>query len=162
MKKLLLVTAALCVCTTGANACAELHASNNHKVCYSRVYDKAHLAKHPEQTVSGMRMSILSGTFEFTLDVQFRGDKDKWAFNAVGVCDDLGPGFNCGVMADGCEPWKGGNNFYVTFNKNQTTLYLYPKEIPLEIDSDKQTRIFTKGKDDNVFRLEETACWKIP
>jgi hypothetical protein len=74
MKKLLLTTVAFCVFATGANACGGVSIP---KACYSRVYDAAHLAKHPDQTVSAMRFSE-SDTFDFELDIQFRGDKDKW------------------------------------------------------------------------------------
>ena len=153
MKKLLMTAAACCIVLNGANACG---GTRTPKFCYSRVYDAAHLAKHPEQTVSGMRMSLPSDAFDFDLDIQFRGDKDKWAWNVSGVCDDFGPGLSCGVILDGCEPWQGGNHFYITYNKNQTSLYLYPKKIPLEIVRDNlvdnKTRIFTEGQDDKVFR----------
>jgi hypothetical protein len=41
MKKLLLATAAFCFLATGANACG---GTTTPKICYSRVYDAAHLA----------------------------------------------------------------------------------------------------------------------
>jgi hypothetical protein len=162
MKKLLLATAACCIVLNGANACG---GTAMPKACYSRVYDAAHLAKHPEQTVSAIRMAP-SDAFDFDLDIQFRGDKDKWAWKVSGVCDDFGPGLTCGVILDGCEPWGGAiNHFYITYDKNRTSLYLYPKKIPLEIISDKlsddsKIRFFTEGKDDKVFRLDKTACWQ--
>jgi hypothetical protein len=94
MKKLLLATAACCIGLNGANACGGVSIP---KACYSRVYDAAHLAKHPDQTVSAMRFSD-SDTFDFDLDIQFRGDKDKWAWKLTGVCNDFGPGMMCGGL----------------------------------------------------------------
>jgi hypothetical protein len=113
-----------------------------------------------------MRMSLPSDSFDFDLSIQFRGDKDKWAWNVSGICNDFGPGMICGVILDGCEPSGDGKHFYITYNKNRTSLYLYPKQIPIEIVSDKlgdnKTRILTEGKDDKIFRLDKTACWKAP
>jgi len=161
MKKLLLAKAAFCCLATSANACG---GTTTPKLCYSRVYDAAHLAKHPEQTISGMRMSLPSDSFDFDLSIQFRGDKDKWAWNVSGICNDFGPGMICGVILDGCEPSGDGKHFYITYDKNRTSLYLYPKQIPLEIVSDKlgdnKNRILTEGKDDKIFRLDKTVCWK--
>ena len=54
MKKLLLATAALCVFSTGSNACG----MTTPRVCYLRIYDNTHLGKHPNQTVSAMRIAL--------------------------------------------------------------------------------------------------------
>ena len=127
MKKLL--GAAMClVFSTGANACGSPTAN---KGCYSRTYDLTHLTKHPYQIVMGMRIVLSPEPYEFELDVQFRDDdKDKWVWGSSGICDQYGPGMNCGVIEDGCEPMGDGQHFYIT--KNQKALYLYPKKIQLE------------------------------
>jgi hypothetical protein len=159
MKKLLFATVACCLFATGANACGGVEIP---KACYSRVYDVAHLAKHPDQTVSAMRFSD-SDTFDFDIGVQFRGS-DKW-WDATGICNDFGPGMICGVILDGCEPTGNGRHFYITYNKNRTSLYLYPKNIILDTTLDEATersaeRILTEGKDDKVFKLDKTVCQK--
>jgi hypothetical protein len=164
MKKLLLATAAFCVFSTGSNACG----TTIPRVCYSRIYDNAHLGKHPDQTVSAMRIAlsgsiIAEGLSDFDLSVQFREEHDKWQW-ATGTCYRFGPGMTCVEILDGCDTSES-NHFYITQNPN--TLYLYPSRINLHrgdskeemIRSDK--RILNEGKDDKIFRLDKTACWKL-
>jgi hypothetical protein len=110
-------------------------------------------------------LSPLEPLYDFDLDVQFREDKDKWSWNAWGICEDYGPGLNCGIIKDGCEPTGNGRHFYIT--KNQKALYLYPNKIEFEKAikaGDKNIeingRILTENKDDKIFRLEKTVCWK--
>jgi hypothetical protein len=107
MKKLLLATAALCVFSTGVNACGGIP-----RVCYSRIYDSTHLAKHPDQTVSAMRIAlsdsdIAEGVSDFDLSVQFRGDHDKWqwawcVFSGNGAWTDM-----CVVLEPTSEQGSG-------------------------------------------------------
>jgi hypothetical protein len=169
MKKLLLATAALCVFSTGVNACGGVP-----RFCYSRIYDSTHLAKHPDQAVSAMRIAlsdsdIAEGLSDFDLSVQFRGDHDKWQWATTGTCYRFGPGMTCVEILDGCDTSES-NHFYVTQNPNM--LYLYPSKINLhrgdltEISANKEERIasneriLNEGKDDKIFRLDKTACWK--
>jgi hypothetical protein len=162
MKELLLATATCLAFVGMANACGGTTTTN--RVCYSRSYDLTHLAKHPYQGVAAMRIALspLEPPYDFDLDVQFREDKDKWSWNVSGICQDYGPGFNCGIINDGCEPIGDGRHFYIT--KNQKAVYLYPREIQLngetKVGKWGDERVLTKGKDDKVFRLDKTVCWK--
>jgi hypothetical protein len=168
MKKLLLAIGGFCLFSTGANACGEIP-----RLCYSRIYDSTHLAKHPDQTVSAMRIALSGSDIaegsDFNLSVQFRGDHDRWQWATTGFCYRLGPGMTCVEILDGCDTTES-NHFYITQNPN--TLYLYPSKINLhrgdltKISVDKQDRtasderLLNEGKDDKTFRLDKAACWK--
>jgi hypothetical protein len=171
MKELLLATATCLAFAGMANACGT---TTTNRVCYLRTYDRAHLAKHSDQTVSAMRISLsdsdlATGLYDFDLSVQFRGDNDKWQWATRGVCYRFGPGMTCVEILDGCDTSES-NHFYITQNPN--TLYLYPSKINLHrgdltkisgikeerIPSDE--RILDEGKDDKIFRLDKAACWK--
>jgi hypothetical protein len=132
-------------------------------VCYSRIYDNTHLGKHPDQTVSAMRIALsgAEGLSHFDLSVQFRGDNDKWQWRTYGACLRFGPGMTCVEILDGCDTSES-NHFYIAQSPN--TLSLYPNRINLHrgdwrVSSDK--RILNEGKDDKIFRLDKTACWKL-
>jgi len=162
MKKLLLITTAFCAFSWHAYACGGPSTTNG--ICYLRNYDLTHLAKHPYQSVIAIRIALspeLAEFAEFALDVQFRDDKDKWSWEASGICDHFGPGMGCSVIVDGCEPSRRtgtDKHFYIT--KNQNSLSLYPNKIELGKEKSDDQTILTEGKDDKVFRLNKTACWK--
>jgi hypothetical protein len=105
-----------------------------------------------------MRIALSQPPYDFDLDVQFREDKHKWSWNAWGICEDYGPGLNCGIIKDGCETTGDGRHFYIT--KNQKALYLYPNKIELERKDFNGGRVLTESKDDKIFRLDKTVCWK--
>jgi hypothetical protein len=161
MKELLLATATCLAFVGMANACG---GTTTPKACYARTYDRTHLAKHPYQSVAAMRIALSPSEppYDFDLDVQFREDKDEWSWNAWGICQDYGPGLNCGIIKDGCEPTGDGRHFYIT--KNQKALYLYPNEIQLEgakkVGKWGDQKVLTEGNDDKIFRLDKTVCWK--
>jgi hypothetical protein len=145
MKELLLATAALCVFSTGSNACG----MTIPRVCYSRIYHNTHLGKHPDQTVSAMRIAlsgsiIADGLSDFDLSVQFRGDNDKWQWRTYGTCIPFGPGMSCVEILDGCDT-KESNHFYIAQNPN--TLDLYPSAIPLHKGRFNQNQRKQGGKD---------------
>jgi hypothetical protein len=52
MKKLLLTGIAALFLATGA-----AHTETNVRGCFARVYDRAHLAKHPDQLVTAVKLN---------------------------------------------------------------------------------------------------------
>jgi hypothetical protein len=155
MKKILLATAVCLAFAAVANAC---ETTTTTRICYSRVYDRAHLAKHPEQTITAMRISLspVREGYAFFLGIRFRGDKDDWSWKTEGECSRFGPGMTCTSLGNDCAT-KEENEFFIT-NKNLKSVYLYPRHI--ELGDMKTSRVFTKGKDDDIFRLDKTGCWK--
>jgi hypothetical protein len=73
--------------------------------CFVRVYDRAHLARHPDQTVTAMRLRIkrpdreTSLKYDFALSVRVRGRDDSR--RAGGSCREEEPGLHCFVECDG-------------------------------------------------------------
>jgi hypothetical protein len=167
MKELLLATAT-CVAFAGmANACGT---TTTDRVCYLRTYDRAHLAQHPNQSVAAIWVSLsplAQDRYFFDLDVQFRDDYDNWAWiTEGGICVRYGPGMNCATFSGGCDVLvETKSNFYLN-HKNSKTIYLYPREIELfngengRIIRGGDKRILKGGKDDEIFRLDKTVCWK--
>jgi len=167
MKELLLATATCLAFAGMANACG----TATTRICYLRNYDRAHLAKHPNQSVAAMRISLSPNgqdSYTFDLDVQFREDKDNWSWATEGgICVRYGPGMNCATLHGGCDVQVEKNsNFYMN-DKNPKTLDLYPREIELNESKNGRflregnSRILTGGKDDKIFRLDKTVCWKV-
>jgi len=176
MKKLLLATAGCLAFAGVANACGEMTSKS---ICYLRNYDRAHLAKHPDQFVSAMRISLSPAAenyLYFELGVQFREDKirvdndknkDKWEiWTADGLCSPYGPGFTCTQILDGCDISEEKLFLYI-HRKTSEMIYLHPRRIELYNGgaatgkNNEISRIFLpQGKDDDIFRLDKTVCWK--
>jgi hypothetical protein len=76
------------------------------KGCYDRVYDAAHLARHKAQRVTAIRLQYGFETGADTPDaainrlwVKFRSVKP--AHEAVVVCEERAPPWECGIEGDG-------------------------------------------------------------
>jgi hypothetical protein len=108
---------------------------------------------------TAMRISLDDNFFD--LGVRFREDKDNWWTNRGGVCERYGPGMTCTALEDGCDVLEQKNHFYIN-HKNSKTIYLYPRRIDLYNWPMKNHSILTGGKDDEIFRLDKTVCWKPP
>lgn len=80
-------------------------ASENVKGCYIRDYDNAHLARHPNQLVTNVRLLIKdargdsNNPYHFFLQVRMRGSSK--ALITAGFCEWKGPGLHCMVECDG-------------------------------------------------------------
>jgi hypothetical protein len=173
MRELLLATATCLAFAGMANACGPTIP----RVCYLRTYERAHLAKHPNQFVSAMRVSLSPAAENyqyFELGVQFREDKirvdndknkDKWEiWTADGLCSPYGPGLTCTQILDGCDIGEEKLHFYI-HRKTSETIYLHPRRIELYNGAatgknNEISRIFLPQKDDDIFRLDKTVCWK--
>jgi hypothetical protein len=158
MKKLLLATASCLAFLGMANAC---ETTTMTRICYLRNYDSAHLAQHPDQSVTAMRISLSPlglPYYSFRLSVGFRGDKDKWSRGNEGVCERFGPGMTCSTLRGGCDILPTYNDFYI--EDKTKSIYLYPKHIIFNWGNNDE-RTLTKGKDDEVLRLDTTVCWKV-
>jgi hypothetical protein len=118
MKKLFLTGIAALFLATGA-----VHAETNVLGCFVRVYDKAHLAKHPDQIVTAVKLHITkpppdlagNGFYLFRLKVKVRG-KDK-TLHTGGGCTEGASGLGCSVDCDG-----GG--IHVTPHSDYAMMYL--------------------------------------
>ena len=118
MRRLLTMTLAFCTAATAALADKPMtrHFGGMNS-CYERVYSEAHLAKHPQQKVTYMRLDhfpFFSGPFDnngqpviypnardivVNLTVHMRGMDVE--LGATGFCWPEGTGMACGLECDG-------------------------------------------------------------
>src|SRR5262249_32974405 len=103
MRTIAVIAAALFL-ATGA-----VHAETNVRGCFVRVYNNAHLAKHPDQLVTRVKLHVFKpnpgyasrdARFHwFTLKVKVRG-KDE-TLRTGGGCNEEASGLRCWVDCDG-------------------------------------------------------------
>jgi hypothetical protein len=144
MCKLILIMAAALLLPTGA-----AHTETNALGCFARVYDKAHLEKHPDQLVTAVKLHIRKWkdekSFEFALKVKIRGRNET--LHTGGLCHKGESGLSCSVECDG-----GGIN--VVPRGDHAMMYVERIRMAT-CDSDyvDSGEDLSGGKDDRIFRL---------
>jgi hypothetical protein len=145
VKKLLLTGIAALFLATGA-----AHTETNALGCFARAYGKAHLAEHPDQLVTAVKLHIIKwkedeAYFEFALKVKVRGRNET--LHTGGLCRGGASGLSCSVDCDG-----GGLN--VVPRGDHAMMYLERIRMAT-CDSDyvDSGEDLSGGKDDRVFRL---------
>jgi len=130
----------------------------NH-VCFSRVYDAAHLARHPRQDVTDMALlARLEGVepsyYSLTLGLRLRGSKELHTARAdcrsQGVHGDAA--ILCAVTCDAGRvdiTLKDNGSVYLTFPNNAAIW------TPSEAD-DPKAKGPKLGADDLIFRLDRS------
>ena len=132
-------------------------------VCFSRVYDAAHLAQHPQQNVRTMLLLVRGNveenepSYELRVSVTFRRSGSH--FDSAGSCgfihdaDKGGTGIaHCGVDCD-------GGQIDVSIKDEKSVLLSIPEGARFwragsDNDTDQRKRF---GADDKVFHLDKTA-----
>ena len=162
MKTHILITsiAALFLATGAA------HTETNALGCFARAYGKAHLAEHPDQLVTAVKLHIIKwkedeAYFEFALKVKVRGRNET--LHTGGLCRGGASGLSCSVDCDG-----GGIN--VVPRGDHAMMYLERiRMATCDTDYVDSGEDLSGGKDDRVFRLNrvdarecaETSAEKI-
>jgi len=132
--------------------------------CFARVYDRAHLARHPDQIVMDVKLHIVKPHDYFALRMRVRGRNE--ALSTTGYCympePPEPPGVNCIVECD-------GGSFRVVPHANHAMMYLdWIRIFPVSTrdqdliavcagDLPKGSKEVSGGKDDRVFRLSRVA-----
>jgi hypothetical protein len=142
-----------------------LAAKGKTRACFVRHYDAAHLARHPKQTVSAMRIMIeaemvpedQAANYSFRMGVKFRDRKDN--YDSGGDCghpsayeesaDKLHLG--CGVDCDG-----GGLSVELT-NSDKSVLVRLGNLAIWNSDKPDAERDSFGGGDDQLFRLDRVG-----
>jgi hypothetical protein len=149
-------------------------------VCYTRAYDKAHLDKHPEQTTTEIRVSLVADERDgggAVIRVMLKSRQDTSYI--AGTCDwaekanlDVngnpiieafkGPsGLNCWALtsADGSSAEEGGN-FFVDLKDGKTVNLYLPEYIAAwpSFDRSDNAAFLELGAEDQVFRLDKAAA----
>jgi hypothetical protein len=131
--------------------------------CFVRVYDSAHLAKHPLQKVKAMKLLVTGEkgddfpvlAYSFRLGLSFRNRKGN--FDSSGSCGSAGitesPAhktmLGCGVDCDG-----GGISVEMTPDNKATLVRLERIRIWQNSKPDDEGLDLSGGADDKIFRLD--------
>jgi hypothetical protein len=136
-------------------------AAENPLGCFVRNYDRAHLASHPHQRVTNVRLLIKPAprgqphAYEFSLQMKVRGNNQT--LSTEGQCDKRGAGLECMVECDG-----GGVN--VSPRPGHVMMSLERIRMATCGNAEDENAIEIEGgKDDRVFRIDrvnEAACRK--
>jgi hypothetical protein len=145
---------------------AEPEAKGNTYACFVRRYDADHLARHPHQKVTSMKVLVTSEWFEenkalerhFRLGVTFRNKRG--AFDSSGSCGHFHPEeapaetrLGCGVDCDG-----GGLNIAMGKDDKSVLVRLERVRIWQNDRPDPEAgNELVAGKDDAIFRLDRAS-----
>ena len=155
MKKTIVIAAALATLTTTALA------DDLALGCFIRAYDKAHLARHPDQLVTAVKLRIkrpppdTGAQYWFDFEARVRGRNDS--LHTSGICNEKAAGLHCFVECDG-----GGVD--VVNRGDHVMMYLERIRVAAcgeELKDDGGGEELRRGKDDRVFRLDRVnarAC----
>jgi hypothetical protein len=121
--------------------------------CFVRIYDRTHLAEHPDQIVRVVKLSITKAAghhydYNFSLQMQLRG-RNK-ILETAGGCHSERAGIKCSVECD-------GGSVYVVPHAGHAMMFLDRIRMAecgksfIEGGED-----VTGGKDDREFRLDRT------
>ena len=126
--------------------------------CFTRTYDRAHLARHPDQLIKEVQLNIHkpppdidTGKFYWFV-AQFRVRGKNKPLRTGGICNEKASGLHCFVECDG-----GGVD--VVPRARDATMQL--DRISGPACNEDSARELTGGKDDRVFRLDrvnDAAC----
>jgi hypothetical protein len=123
--------------------------------CFTRTYDRAHLAQHPDQVVTAVMLRIYrpppGNADKYWFLAQFRLRGKDGTLRTNGICSEKASGLRCLVECDG-----GGVD--VVPRARDATINLDRISGPACEDSAQE---LTGGKDDRVFRLDrvnDAAC----
>jgi hypothetical protein len=124
--------------------------SNGVRGCFARVYDKTHLAQHPDQIVTVIILKIYRGPSDSTSDwfsirIQKRGEVK--ALHNEGYCETDGVGAKCYIECDG-----GG--FRIVPHSDSSVLMRLGIQPPFGpngevVKQDERIRMAPCGQDDN-------------
>ena len=146
MTNLFLISATLVVLTGVA------HAST--AGCFARSYDRAHLAKHPDQTVTAVKlqlMNINNTRHDFKLTFNVRGSNKTLRSEGLCLPDPRG-GMKCIVECDG-----GG--VQLVHRANDVMMHLDWIRVTSSCDENpvEDGQTLSGGKDDRDFRLDRVS-----
>jgi len=133
--------------------------------CFVRRYDSDHLARHPLQKVSGMKLLVMAeyppeehtSALSFRLGLKYRtrkGDFDSSGYCGHTVAEDAGNDLRLGCGVD-CD----GGGIGVALSKDDGSAVIRLERIRIRphskpgVESDDE---LVAGDDDKVFRLDRT------
>ena len=127
--------------------------------CFTRTYDSAHLAQHPDQLITAVKLRIYmpppdpeyapssANVYWFTAKFRLRGRSKT--MHAGGVCRGEASDLHCVVECDG-----GGVDLVIRNDRATMRLDRIRVVECGEVDDETNGEDLTGGKDDRVFRLD--------
>lgn len=148
---------------------AEPAAKGKTYACFTRRYDARHLAAHPDQKVSAMKLLVTAEWLDedkafirgFHLGVKFRNTRGS--YDSMGSCSHVQMEEANGEVRLGCGVDCDGGGIGIAMNKdNDATIvrlehvrvWTHGKDLD---DDDIEKRGLNAGKDDGMFRLDRTS-----
>jgi hypothetical protein len=138
-------------------AAADAGMADSVRGCFVRVYDRAHLARHPDQVVTAVKLLVKQAErgsqYDFFLHIKVRGRNE--VLKTAGLCQTGGPRVHCFVECDG-----GG----IDVNPRPGYVMMYLDRIRMAEcgkDNVEDGEEISGGKDDREFRLDrvdEVMC----
>jgi hypothetical protein len=157
----------------------ELLAAADGTACYDRVYDAAHLARHPRQRTRAIRLGLTDypetggATVRIAISEAAVGHymlgECYWADDAnLDIMDEpllasfgRGPGLNCHATTtiDGSSAEEGGD-FPVDLRDGKSVVLHLPESVAgwESFDIGRPPAFFELGADDRVFRLDRAEA----
>ena len=132
-------------------------------VCFVRKYDPDHLARHPHQKVTSMKLLYTSEMFEgnttldqhFRLGVTFRNKLG--AYDSSGSCNHFRSEEKGGEVRFGCGVDCDGGGINIAMNKDDKSVLVRLERVRIwrhnKPDEDASDALVA-GKDDAIFRLD--------
>ena len=172
MKQLIAAALVGSTTTVSAQQLQALMPSPGQSMCYSRIYDRAHLANHPDQLITTMILEIkakipprhrepntLYRDFDFRIGLKMRGN------NRLIVSGD-----NCDWSADRmtvhCSIACDMGQFDLSTARQPGSLMLTLDRLAFEGPCGENDITEVKaGKDDKIFRLDRASadvCFQMP
>jgi hypothetical protein len=123
--------------------------------CFSRTYDRTHLARHPDQIVTATRLNIYpaprSSSYPYGFGLRFRMRGRETTLRTEGNCVKEASGLKCQVECD-------GGSVRVEHRTGHVMMYLdRVRMAACGVDVIDGGQEISGGKDDRVFRLDRVA-----
>jgi hypothetical protein len=126
--------------------------------CWARVYDAAHLAKHPKQAVTAMTLSI-TDSYHADLTAKLRGKKDTYTNFSGAGCQVAGPNkdrLSCamgGVFMGQFWLEPAGKDMKLAMHSEAEHIPLVPG-----VDISDYILLSPQNPEHSLFLLKPTAC----
>lgn len=135
----------------------------NTYACFVRKYDPDHLARHPHQKVTSMKLLYTSEMFEgntsleqhFRLGVTFRNKRG--AYDSSGSCNHFRSEENGGEIRFGCGVDCDGGGINIAMKEDDKAVLVRLARVRIWQNSkpdEDASESLVAGKDDAIFRLD--------
>jgi hypothetical protein len=134
--------------------------------CFTRVYDSSHLARHPLQKVSAMKLLVTAETepnepttYNFRMGLKYRARSGE--FDSSGYCGHVEVEGGKSELRLGCSVDCDGGGIGVGLTPDNKSVMLRVERVRIwrnnKPDDEASATALVGGADDRVFRLDRTS-----